>query len=132
MAVEAEVADIGAALCVDDHVVAKTGGDRFQFRLDGELAIGEAHQALVGHAHDQHRAVGSPAKTGRTARNLDDRLGLAALVGGVNLMDVEVRVPELALMPARALAEAQAVDEGFEFHFRTSHSILKALPSGLM
>src|SRR5471030_3461788 len=132
MAVEAEIADIGAALGVDDHVVAGTGGDRFQFRLDGELAAREAHQAPVGHAHDQHGAVGPPAEAGRTARNLDDDLGLAALVGRADLVDVEVGIPELALVPARALAEAEAVDEGFEFHFWTSHSILKVLPWGLM
>ena len=130
MAIEAEIADIGAALRVDHHVVAEPCREGAEFRLDRELAVGKAHQPSVGHAHDQHRAVGPPAQPGRPARHLDDRLGLAGFVDGADLVDVEVREIEPVVPPARALAEGKAVEQRFELHVR-SHSIRKELPSGL-
>src|SRR5262249_37569863 len=50
------------------------------------------------------------------ARHLDDGLGFAALVDGAHLMEVEIREPQLAATPARALAEGKTSEQRFELH----------------
>jgi hypothetical protein len=61
--VEAEVADVGAALPVDDHVVAVEGGHAGQVGVvDQPAARLEAQQLAVGHRDHEQPAVGQPAQ----------------------------------------------------------------------
>ena len=61
--VEAEVADVGPALAVDDHVVDVEGGDLGQVGVLDEGAVGlEPQELAVEHGHDEHPPVGQPAE----------------------------------------------------------------------
>ena len=61
--VEAEVARVGAALAVDDHVVEVAGGELGDVGVLGDGAVGGAAQhAPVLHRDDEQVAVGQPAE----------------------------------------------------------------------
>ena len=72
--VEAEVADVGAAEGVDDHVVAVERGDARQVGVLDEARRLEAQEPLVEHRDDEQPAVGQPAEAGGLPiRQFDDR-----------------------------------------------------------
>src|SRR5581483_10980179 len=62
--------------------------------------------------HDQQAPVRQPAEPGGLAGHLDLDPGVARLVGRAHGAGVEVHVPEAAVVPARALAEEEPVEEG--------------------
>ena len=123
--VRAEVADVGAAPRVDDHVVAVPRRHRRQV---GDLlqpaGRDVAHQLAVRHRDDEQRPVGRPAEAGGPVPHLDDRLGVPAGVDGHHLVAPHVGEPQLAVAPARPLAEAQAAEQlaGLVFGHRSSSS----------
>ena len=108
--VEAEVADVGPPLVVDDHVVAVAGRQLFEAReLDQVAAAGVllAEQAAVAHRHGQQAPVRRPAQARGAAGDLGDRLHAAVQVDREDRAQGLVREPEPALVPARGLGEAQ-------------------------
>ena len=67
--IKTEIANIGAALPIDDHVVDGAFRDPRQFGIRRKLAVGVRHQALAKHRQDDERPSGSTP--GRRAFVLD-------------------------------------------------------------
>jgi hypothetical protein len=105
--IEAEVAGVGAAFRVDDHVVGKKRRHGAQIGVNRYRAVGRAlqHPALR-HRDDQEGAVRRPAEARRriiVERELD-----ADVAGERDRLDrprVEIAEPEPPVPPARGLAE---------------------------
>ena len=112
--VEAEVADVGPAVVVDDHVVAVEGG---QLGEVGDVvhAVGvESHELALDHGDELQAPVGEPAQPGDDVVALQDDLGLAVGGHGVDPAVVHVREPQPAVVPPRAFGEDQAVEQRSE------------------
>ena len=70
--VEAEVADVGAALGVDHHVVAVERGEPAQLGVGGERAVGlPPQEPAVGHGDHEQAPVGQPPQARRLPGHLD-------------------------------------------------------------
>ena len=54
---ETEIADIGAAQTIDDHVVDRAGRDCRQVGIERKPALGVCHQALAMHRQDDQPSV---------------------------------------------------------------------------
>jgi hypothetical protein len=102
--VEAEVADVGAAPVVDDHVVEVLGDEPRQVGvLDQRPVVLAAQDAVVTHRDDEHPPVGEEAEAGGLPGDLRHHLVAAAGLDRDDPLGVEVRDPQPALVPARAL-----------------------------
>src|SRR5215813_15180458 len=77
------------------------------------LAV-EPQDAPVEHRDDEELAFRGPSQPGRTLRDLDDGLIAAIETDGRHAVRVEIGEPELAVVPARRLAELQAVEQDLE------------------
>ena len=107
MQIEAEVAHIGPAGRIDDHVVAMKGGEGRQVRVLEQTAVRlPAQQAPVLHGHHEQAAVRQPAEPRGFVLDVHDALELAVRRQGADPAVVHVREPEAPVVPARALAEA--------------------------
>jgi hypothetical protein len=110
--VEAEVADERSAVCRDHHVVGVPVAQAGQIRVDAELAGVEAEHAPVIHRDDEQRPVREPAEARRHRLDADDLLHAAFVVDGEDVPPEEVREPPAAVVPARALEEPAAGEQG--------------------
>ena len=110
--VEAEVAGVGAALGVDEHVVQRAAAVLAQVGVGGDRPVDRAAQdPVVLHRDHQQRVVRQEAEPGRLVLDLDDR-GLGPVrVDRVDGVAVEIRRPPAAVVPARPLEEGPALDE---------------------
>ena len=111
--VEAEVAGVGLAVGGHHHVVGVPGGPGPQVAVHHEGAVGlAAHDDPVEPGAEQEASVGQPAQAGRLP--VEVHLDPAVALGGDGEDGVveEVRVPEAAVVPAGALAEVEAREEG--------------------
>jgi hypothetical protein len=112
--VEAEVADVRAALGVDRHVVEVAGGVPAQIGVGDQGAVGLAAQdPAVAHRDDEQPAVGQPAEPGRLLLHgrLEAQIG-AVRAGRHDPGRIEVGEPEPLLVPAGRLGEGEAVEHG--------------------
>lgn len=108
--IEAEFSDISAAGGVDHHVVAVEAGDPAQIRVDSDDPIRRAPQDLtLGHRYDRHGAVGGPAQTRWPVVELEFGAQMAGQRQGFQGMGVEVAERKPPVMPARRLAEIEAL-----------------------
>ena len=81
--VEAEIADIGAALPIDDHVVDRAGRDPGQVGVERKLAVGVGQQALAKHRqHDQPSVRQDADAAGRVVVEFRVLLALAGRARG--------------------------------------------------
>jgi hypothetical protein len=78
--------------------------------LDEAVGI-EAHDLPVAHGHHEHASVRQPAEPRRGVRHLDDRLDLTTEVDGLHRVVEEVREVQPPVVPARSLAEVQAIEQ---------------------
>ena len=109
--VEAEVADVRAAVRVDHHVVARAGRERREVGvLDEPLAL-ESEHAAVEHRHDEHPAVGQPAEARRLLRHLDDRSPPCRRVHRDDAVIVLVAEVQPPVVPARSLGEHETFEQ---------------------
>jgi hypothetical protein len=112
--VETEVADVGASLVVDHHVVQVAGRVPAQVGVGDQAAVGLAAQdPAVAHRDHQQPPVGQPAEAGRLLlnRRLEPEVG-AVCADRVDLGGVEVGEPEPPLVPAGRLGEFESVEHG--------------------
>ena len=108
--VEPEVADVGAARGVDDHVVAVEIRDAAQLGMDADIAAGRtAQQPPLGHRHDQQRTVRHPAKPGRPIVDFEFRPYISGERHRFHRVSKKVAEPQAPLTPPRRLAEIDAV-----------------------
>ena len=118
--VEAEAAHVGAAVAVDDHVVEVPGAELADVGVLGDRAVGRPPQdAVVAHRDDEQRSVRQPAEARRLALDGHDLARRAPSgVDRDHAVAVEVRHPPAALVPARALEEGPAVEQGADRSLR--------------
>jgi hypothetical protein len=112
--VVAKVADVGAAVHIDDHVVAVERGDATQIGHDTEAGRIEPQQAAVGHRDDEQPPIGEPAEARRTSGNFDDRLAATSEIHREHAVVVHVRDPQLPVPPARAFEKSESFSERSE------------------
>ena len=113
--VEPEVADVGVAGGVDDHVVAQAAGDAGQVGVLDERPAVVAEELLVLHRHDEEPSVGQPAQTGRLVVQTGvHRASFAVRGHGVDGVLEEVAVPQRAVVPTRPFAEVDATNQLLE------------------
>jgi len=109
--VEAEVADVGAALCVHHHVVAMKRREAGEVGHLGQTRPVQAQQAPVDHRHDQQTTVGQPAQPRRLTRHFHHGFRHAIQSHAQHAVRVEVRKPERAVVPARRFGESDLLQE---------------------
>jgi hypothetical protein len=111
MQIEPEVADVGTALCIDDHVVAVEGCDVAQFGMDDQPVVVEAQHSAIGHRHHEQRAIGQPSEAARLPGHLDLALDVAVEIEGLDRQVVHVAEPQGAVVPPGSFAEAETCGE---------------------
>ena len=131
LVVPAEVADVGAAMPVDHHVVRVERRDAGEIGMDGDAAAVDAEQLPVGHRDDEHSPIGQPAEARRLRRHVEDPLDAAVEPDGEYPVVVHVGDEEPAVVPARTFEEDEAVgdDRGDERHRGQSDMSLKSVAS---
>ena len=113
--VVAEIADVGVAAPVDDHVVALARGDRAQIGEQVLLPVAvDAHDAAPSHRHDEQVIVGRPPQTTGLALDLGD--GARRAVGGdrEHAAGALLGEEQLAGMPPWALRKGQVPTDHLE------------------
>ena len=80
--------------------------------MHGNLAGSDTPDLTGRHGHYEQVAVWEPTEPGGTLlTHLDHRLPITDGIDGIDPVLVEVAVPESSVMPARAFAEVQAIDQ---------------------
>ena len=112
--VEPEVAEPGAPLGVDHHVVGVAGHVVREVGVRDQRAVVLAPQELrIVLGDDQQASVGEPAEPRGLARDLRLDAQVAAVErDGVDLLEVEVGEEQPVVVPPRALREVQVLDDG--------------------
>ena len=117
--------------------LSEPAGERRAVGVHADGAAASTLQQLLAlHRDDEQRAVRQPAETGRGVVEVgDDRVALhaelrPALVERhpVHLVAVDVAEPELAVVPARALAEDQPVDQNLLFRAHAAPPVFASRP----
>ena len=125
--VPSEVADVGPALLIDQHVVAMPGGEVSQECDLCEPFGVEAQQTAIDHGDDQESAFGVPAETGRSSSDLGDGFGISVEVEGDYPVPVHVGEPEPAFVPAWTFGKGETVEQGSQLRHRAS--LLRSPPA---
>mgnify|MGYP003349271073 CR=1 FL=1 len=109
--VEPEVADVGAAGRIDDHVVAVERRERREVREGDERTVPDPQHAPVPHRDDEEVPVRVPAEARRPLGHLDDRAHRAVRIDREHPGVVHVAEDEATLVPPGSLREPEALDE---------------------
>ncbi|MCP1844358.1 hypothetical protein J2R78_007325 [Bradyrhizobium sp. USDA 4538] len=113
--VEAEIADIGASLPVDDHVVDRAGRDLGEIGIERQRSIGKPQQPLPEHRQHDDVAIRQDAETTRRAVGQRSMLlQLARRADAQKRPRHAIDEPEPPAMPSRAFEIAAAVEDRSE------------------
>jgi len=121
--VETEIADVGPAARVHDHVVGVEGEHGREVRVQRETAVRLAAQQLaLPNRHHEETPVGQPAEARRLVVEGQHRLVPTVSVERQHATGMHVGDPQLAVVPARILGEAQAGEQ----QARSAHGFFSA------
>ena len=124
--IEAKVADVGAALAIDHHVVAQMRGVVRQIGMQRQPSIRPAPPHLpLAHGDEQQRTIGHPPQPRRLVIEFQFDPVIARHVHRTDGVAVEVAEPQPATrgigMPARPLAEVKPIGKLAD---RAAHALI--------